>query len=344
MQSVSALVRPLQLRAVGPEDGDALRELATQRLLRRIDAARLPDGYSARLRQSTDFESIEEDLADCDAGLVALDADDVVTQAVLWRDNSHPITDQCGRLFAALLESPPESEHATAPDNARALRELLEAACADLPDEINQLRADISAHEQAGVLGEVFARAGFQEHNLVVRKLVTAPGPSAALPPGAVFRPLDRDNEAEFAFAVGCIRTSIGQGLATEPVGEAEGGRLAEYTEAWLDGIDGETLRSYVIEHEGELVAHALVSMTPAWCSAEREAMIVDILVPDAEQKGHGWSRLLTAQIERLVAQEGVRSLTATVAALGGVRPRALLDNLQRAGWRVDTVTVLKRL
>ncbi|MBR7826935.1 hypothetical protein KDK95_11525 [Actinospica sp. MGRD01-02] len=291
-------------------------------------------GHSSALRDL----AAEEDLLDYDSGLVALDGNGVVTEAILWQDSSHPITDQRGRLLAALHGSPPESE------NAQALRALVEAACADLPDEITQLRADISAHEQAGVLGGLLAQAGFEEHNLVVRKLVTQQTHSPAeLPPGAVFRMLDRDNEAEFAFALGCIRASIGQGLATEPVGEAEDGRIAEYTEAWLDGIDGEVLRSYVIEYERELVAHALVSMTPAERGAESEAMIVDVLVPDARQKGHGWSRLLTARIEHLVAQEGVRSLAATVAALRGVRPQALLDNLQRAGWWVDTVTVLKR-
>ena len=345
MQATLTSAPPLRIRAARPEDRDTLCDLATQRLLRRIDAAGLPGPHSARVRESTDITSIDQGLVGRD-GVVALRGRDAVTQAVMWQDGTHPITNDRARLFFHLLESRDRDDPA-APRDAHALRTLLGVACGNLPADIDELQADIAAHERAGELGEILTEAGFRDHNLFVRKLVAAPDADAApqLPPGAVFRPLNPHNEDEFEFAVDCLRYSILQGMETAPetAPEPEYDRVTRYVESWLRTVDGDALRSFIIEYEGAPVAHALVSLTPAWQSAEREAMIVDIVVPDTGQRNHGWSRLITSQIEQVVARDGIRSLAATVGALGGRRPQALLDNLSRAGWWIDSVSMLKR-
>ncbi|MFE6915477.1 hypothetical protein [Streptomyces rubiginosohelvolus] len=256
----------------------------------------------------------ETDLDDCD-GVISADGG----SAVLWRDGVHPLTERWERQFLPLGERPIEDWH-----------DLLEASLGALSGDIGQVRVEIrrSAHE--GALGEALRSAGFTDQILRIRKDVRV-AEEPVLPSGATVRLLSRGEEH---FAVHCVSLAITQALDA-PVPDS---RVREFTRNWLDeGWSSGTLRSYVVVAHGDPVAHALVSLDGA------VGELVDLVVPDAHQRSHGWSRMLSTFVETRLALEGASLLGGTVVTPDGVHPDQLVANLSRSGWWIETVSMIRK-
>ncbi|MCX4749342.1 hypothetical protein OG455_28190 [Kitasatospora sp. NBC_01287] len=315
------------------EDLAALRALAVERSLRRLREADRVGEEFARLRRTVAAELTERHATG--EGLVATARDAGITHAILWRDGTHPLTGHHERQFFQLLEGAGTDRPPTTPEWG----ELIGRAERLAPAGTDRLQAEIGSAERAGQLGAALLAAGFRDQILHTHKTLAVPGGEepAGLRSGAVLRALRDD---ELWFAVACVRRAIVQALAA-PV---EGRRVTEFVTSWLNTIDHENLRSYVVEHRGRPVAHALVSLTQARHRPAPEASLIDVMVPDAEQRGHGWSRLLTGWIGTTLAREGVRDLRATVVVPDGDYPHALVRDLRQAGWWVESVSMTKEL
>jgi hypothetical protein len=249
------------------------------------------------------------------AGVISAAAD----QAVLWRDGVHPLTDRQERQFVPLADPPPDHWH-----------NLLRAALAALPHDISQVRIEVGPSDHNGALGDALRASGFVDQILRIRKDITAVA-EPDLPPDTRIRQIASGEEH---FAVHCVSRAITQALDT-PVPAS---RVRQFVSDWLnDGWSAQTLRSYIVECGGPLVAHALVSLDGS------AGELVDVVIPDDAQRSKGWSRLLSTFVEARLAREGVSSLGGTVVTPDGVYPSQLVENLERAGWRVESVSMIRK-
>jgi hypothetical protein len=256
----------------------------------------------------------EIDLDEC-AGVIDVDGG----RAVLWRDGVHPLTEREERQFVPLWGRPVEDWH-----------DLLEASLGALPDGVDQIRVEVRRSEHDGALGEALRASGFVDQILRIRKEIDASG-QPALPHGVTIRLLE---DGEEDFAVRCVGMAITQALDA-PVPAS---RVRQFTRDWLaDGWSSQALRSYVVVAHGNPVAHALVSLDGA------VGELVDVVVPDADQRSQGWSRVLSAFVEARLAHEGASLLGGTVVTPDGVCPDQLVANLSRAGWWIETVSVIRK-
>lgn len=239
--------------------------------------------------------------------------------AMLWRDGVHPLTELRERQFFRFLGPPTAS-----------WINLLRAALAVLPDDISQVRVEVSQSDHAGALGDALRASGFVDQILRIRKKIAATA-ERALPDDTVIRRLA---PAEEGFAVHCVSRAITQALDT-PVPVS---RVEQFASDWMkEGWSSQALRSYVVVSGGVLVAHALVSLEGAG------GELVDVVVPDDDQRSKGWSRELSAFVEADLAREGVSTLDGTVVTPDGVHPNGLLANLAQSGWWIDSVSMIRK-
>ncbi len=249
------------------------------------------------------------------AGVIGTSGD----HAVLWRDGVHPLTDRRERQLVQLADPPPDQWH-----------DLLRAALAALPHDMSQVRVDVRPSDHGGALGDALRASGFVDQILRIRKDVAAVA-EPDLPADTRIRQLAPGEEH---FAVHCVSRAITQALDA-PVPPS---RVNQFVSDWLnDGWSARTLRSYIVECAGVLVAHALVSLDgPA-------GELVDVVIPDEGQRSKGWSRLLSTFVEARLSREGVSLLGGTVVTPDGVYPSQLVENLTRSGWRVESVSMIRK-
>jgi hypothetical protein len=208
-------------------------------------------------------------------------------------------------------------------------RELLSLVRVDA-DDVLSTRVTVDTDDETLACKHTLADLGFSPQIMYTLKdLQVTP---LDWPPGAVGRRL---HPHERHFAVQCVSTAIANGLN----GTGDHDAITSHVSTWLADLDGPLLLSYVVERDGRLVAHALVDR-PTPDSAE--AHLVDVLVPDATEKGHGWARLLTAHVEGELTKIGIVRLEATVVVSASGPPPGLLDSLFAAGWRVRRTSYLR--
>ncbi|OPF81403.1 hypothetical protein VT50_0210045 [Streptomyces antioxidans] len=242
-----------------------------------------------------------------------------VDHAVLWRDGVHPLTDRRERQFVQLADRPPVH-----------WQDLLRAALAALPHDISQVRVEVRPSDHGGAFGDALRASGFVDQILRIRKDI-ADIAEPDLPAETCIRQLAAGEEH---FAVHCVSRAITQALDA-PVPPS---RVSQFVSDWLnDGWSAQTLRSYVVECAGVLVAHALVSLDGS------AGELVDVVIPNDDQRSRGWSRVLSTFVEARLSREGVSLLGGTVVTPNGVYPNQLVKNLTRAGWRVESVSMIRK-